>query len=162
MKSLKALVLAAAVLTLPLTAQAGVDVTFGDSAKFTDANLRGYRSAKDRDQVMRTLKRHIELRAARYVAPGQDLSIRITDIDLAGRTNNFFNPNDIRLMTAIDAPAITLTYALTENGRTVTSGEERVIDMNYLMGVNWYGSSDQLSYEKEMLNDWFAKRFAKR
>lgn len=83
-------------------------------------------------------------------------------MDLAGRTNTFLNPNDIRLMTSVDSPAIKLRYTLSENGRTLVSREERVIDLNYQMSIGLSGNSDPLRYEKSMLRNWLGKRFGRR
>ena len=65
----------AVVLIAPLTAQAAVEVSFTDPAKFTDASQRGTGSVKGRAQTLRTLKTFIERQAARHLAPGQDLKI---------------------------------------------------------------------------------------
>jgi len=162
MKSLKSVVLAAALLTVPAIAQAAVEVSFTNSAKFTDAFPRGWRFAKERDQTLGNLQAFIVREAQRHLAPGQDLKVEIIDVDLAGRTNTFLNPNDIRLMTSVDSPAIKLRYTLSENGRTLVSREERVIDLNYQMSIGLSGNSDPLRYEKSMLRNWMGKRFGRR
>lgn len=162
MKTLTSVALAAALLTLPAWAEAAVEVSFTDATKFTDAFPRGFRNPKDRDQTLLTLKAYMEREAQRHLAAGQDLKIEISDVDLAGRTYNFFNPNDIRLMTGIDSPALVLRYTLSEYGRTLASAEERIVDMNYQMSVNAYAVSDPLRYEKGMVRGWLNKRFGKR
>ena len=85
------------------------------------------------------------------------------DIDLAGRKETWrTDVPDIRIMTDVTWPAITLRYTLTQNGADVMSGTETVKDMNYLMrgGVGLPGGT--LRYEKAMLNDWFKARFVNR
>lgn len=162
MKSVAALALAAALLApaaLPAAAQAAVEVSFIAPDTFTDAYPRAWRAGKDRDRTLRTLKTFIERQAPRYLAPGQDLKIEISDVDLAGRTGLFVNPFDLRLMTAVDSPAVTIRYTLSENGRTLAQTEERVVDLNYQMSINSYANSDPLRYEKAMLKRWLAKRF---
>ena len=149
-------------LAAPLSASAAVDVTFADPAKFTDATPDGFGSDKARDRVLTQLRSHIEKQAARALKPGQDLKVEVLDVDLAGRVE-WWNArfNDVRILRDIDSPAIKLRYTLTEGGRTLASGEERVTDLGYLWGSNpWIGSSQELRYEKAMLSDWLRKRIA--
>ena len=166
MKTLKYLAAAAALaapLALSATAMAGVDVSFTTPEKFTDASPRGNKNVRETQRVMDQLSQYITKQAARYLKPGQDLKIEVLDIDLAGRVEWWHtNLHDVRIMRDIDAPAMKLRYTLRENGTTLVSGEERLRDLGYLMGVNVAtGSQDSLKYEKAMLGTWLRKSFAK-
>ncbi len=57
---------------------------------------------------------------------------------------------------------MTLRYTLSRGDQVLASGEDRLVDMNFMMSVNIYASSDPLRYEKAMLDDWFDKRIVKR
>jgi len=166
MKTLKHLALAAA-LFLPLAAipaQAGVGVTFVDAKKFTDANPHSYyKGGKDQDRALGALRTHIEEQAGKYLRPGQDLQIEVLGVDLAGRIDWWSGwYQDVRVLRDIDSPAIKVRYTLTENGRTLASGEERIIDMGYLRRINvWHGSERSLRYEKAMLSQWLRDRISK-
>ncbi len=59
-------------------------------------------------------------------------------------------------------PRMTLRYTLSRGDQVLASGEDRLVDMNFMMSVNIYASSDPLRYEKAMLDDWFDKRIVKR
>jgi len=166
MKTMKSFALLAALATAlgaPVAANAAVDVSFTNPDKFVDASPRGYRSDKERNRVMDQIRQHLEKQGARYLKPSQSLQIEVLDIDLAGRVEWWrHNAHDIRIIRDIDSPSMKLRYTLSENGQTLATGEERVRDLGYLMGINvTLGSHDPLKYEKTMLNDWFRKRFAK-
>ena len=152
-----------AVLAAPMTAMAGVEVTFTAPENFTDASPRGNKNLRETQRVMDQLSQYLSKQAARYLRSGQDLKVEVLDIDLAGRVEWWrTNLYDVRIMRDIDAPAIKLRYTLSENGATLTSGEEWVRDLGYLMGINVVtGSQDSLKYEKAMLGTWLRNRFAK-
>lgn len=139
-----------------------VQVTFTNPDKFTDAYPHRY-GTKERDAVLKALTKHMEKVGGRYLKPGQTLKIEVLDLDLAGRVE-WWHPNnyDIRYMRDIDSPAMKVRYTLDENGTVLANGEERLTDMNYLMGLAAISSnSDPLKYEKAMLDDWFRNRFGK-
>lgn len=90
------------------------------------------------------------------------LEIEVLELDLAGR----FEPwrarsYDVRSLTDITWPRMTLRYTLTQGGRVTARGEERISDMAYLMTAGMRFDSDSLRYEKKMLDDWFRLRFGR-
>ena len=163
LKALAVLAVLAAPVAAPMTAMAGVDVTFTAPEKFTDASPRGNKNARETQRAMDQLSQYMTKQATRYLKPGQDLKIEVLDIDLAGRVEwwrTIFY--DVRLMRDIDSPAIKLRYSLSENGTTLASGEEWMRDLGYLMGINvTLGSQDSLKYEKAMIGTWMRNRLAK-
>ena len=61
-------------------------------------------------------------------------------------------------MREVTWPRIKLRYALTRGDQLLASGEEQLIDQNYLMMTNRYFVGDRLRYEKAMLDAWFERR----
>jgi hypothetical protein len=53
-----------------------------------------------------------------------------------------------------------LNYAIEQNGQVVKSGQSQLQDMNYQQSYNHYFDSEPLRYEKQMIDDWFAKTIA--
>ncbi len=157
-----AIAVLAGLAALPISAQAAVEVAFVHPERYSDAGLdRGYGPAT-RDPVLKGIREHLERLGARYLKPNQTLKIDVLDIDLAGRFE-WWRPYayNVRIMRGVTWPRVAMRYTLEENGTTVLSAEEAVMDLNYQMRLGTSLSSDPLRYEKEMLGDWFRNRFGK-
>jgi hypothetical protein len=112
----------------------------------------------DRDSNLRELQRHLEQLGQRLPA-GQTLAIEVLDVDLAGEVWPRVG-TEVRIVRGrLDWPQIELRYTLSEGGRTVASGEERVSDPSYLFGGRTVHTLGALPYEKRMLSAWFRERF---
>lgn len=138
-----------------------VEVRFDHPEKFRDASLdsQGYERGADAE-VMKTLTQHLQKLGERYLKPGQQLTIDIRDIDLAGRYEPWHgNAYDVRFMREITWPVIELDYTLSQPGRPAQQAEERVSDKMYLSRPGRQTSNDRLYAEKAMLDDWFRQRF---
>lgn len=134
-------------------ADAKVTVTFaGDPERYTDVRNHGLSMAGE-------IKATILRLGARYVPPNQNLKITILDIDLAGMDESFRNPNLPRILRSSTWPKIRLRYELTQNRRVISAGEELVSDQMYLGSLGGASSGDSLRYEKNMLDDWFRRKF---
>ena len=149
----------AGMLAIAAPSAAGVSVSFIQPEKYVDAAYsRSYASEKDRAEVQRDIERHLQRLAGRSLPASDTLTIEVLDIDLAG----WFEPftfrrtgAEVRVMRNVTWPRIKLRYALTRGDQLLASGEEQVIDQNYLMMSNRYFVGDRLRYEKAMLDAWF-------
>lgn len=76
--------------------------------------------------------------------------MEVLDLDLAGWFNPFWPRSGgyVRVVCDIEWPRIKLRYTLRRGNQVVVSGEEQLVDMNYLMTVNRSPMSDRLRYEK--------------
>jgi len=149
--------LAAAATLLALTAgaaSAGVTVNYVDSDKFSDLPFAPW----ERKEVLDELAGFFS-ELGKALPPGQDLTVEVTDIDLAGREYpNTRSGRDLRVLKGgADWPIMELRYTLTANGQVVKSGQEKLTDMNYLNRINRLTDGDRLRYEKRMVEDWFNK-----
>ena len=148
-----ALVATAAVLALEAgSAGAAVTVTFPKSEGYMDMPF----SASDKDRVLKDLQSHFDKLGAK-LPPGQDLTVEVLDIDLAGRIEPHFRfGNDVRILKGrADWPVIQLRYRIESQGKVLHSGDARVDDKSYLDRFNRYSANESLRYEKRMLDDWF-------
>ena len=148
-----ALVATAAVLALEAgSAGAAVTVTFPKSEGYMDMPF----SASDKDRVLKDLQSHFDKLGAK-LPPGQDLTVEVLDIDLAGRIEPHFRfGNDVRILKGrADWPVIQLRYRIESQGKVLRSGDARVDDKSYLDRFNRYSANESLRYEKRMLDDWF-------
>ena len=134
---------------------AAVAVTFNKPEQYVDLPFMTH----ERDDVLKTLKQHFEKLGATLPA-GQDLSVEILDVDLAGRLepSKLTSSTELRVLRGgADWPMIELRYRIEAGGKSVKAGGARVTDMNYLGHLNRYPSGESLRYEKAMLDDWFKK-----
>ncbi len=138
-----------------------VDVTFVASEKFTDAKDDYSDSEKGREAILGQLKDHVVARGSKYLATGQRLEIKVTDVDLAGDFEPWRGPNfhDVRIVKDIYPPRAELEFRLLDaDGKVVREGKRQLRELGFLMSAA-LPTSDSLRYEKEMLSDWLRKEF---
>ena len=154
---LAAMLIIAAFASCP--ASASVNVRFVDPERFTDAGSNGFRSADA--GVLAEIKTHLQRLGGRFLAPGQNLTIDILDIDRAGMDEPWRGGSmgDVRIMRGVTPPRIKLRYVLNEKGKRARSGEETLTDLNYQMNPSARFGGDRLVYEKALLDDWFRRMF---
>lgn len=159
MKHVIRLAAGAALLAAAGAASAGVNVSYVAPEEFADVPY----SEVERQKLLRELTDHFG-KLARQLPPGQDLNVEVLDIDLAGQLKPVrWAVQDIRIMTGgADWPHMTLRYTITQDGKVIKSGQERLQNMGYTHRMNRYFSSETLRYEKQMLDDWFKERIAAR
>ncbi|MCC2957713.1 DUF3016 domain-containing protein [Massilia sp. IC2-477] len=135
-------------------ASAGVTVNYVDSDKFSDLPFAPW----ERKEVLDDLAAFFA-EIGKQLPPGQDLTVEVTDIDLAGREYpGTRSGRDLRVLKGgADWPIMNLRYTLTSNGQVISSGQERLTDMNYMNRINRLTDGDRLRYEKRMVEDWFNK-----
>src|SRR6478609_4583647 len=124
-------------------AAAAVEVRFVDPDQFVDIGD----VARDRQQTLQLIEGHLKARANKLL-PGKDLSIEVTNIDLAGELWPVgLRMEMIRLARPVGRPMIALRYVLSQDGRELRSGESRMMDLDYLHGINRYVDNDPIRYE---------------
>ncbi|NRR32623.1 DUF3016 domain-containing protein [Oxalobacteraceae bacterium] len=138
-------------------AMAQVSVDFVKPESFSDVPF----STVQREQLQKDLAAHFEQLGKRLPA-GQSLKLAVLDVDLAGRMKPVRRATeDIRVLNGgADWPRMVLRYSLEQDGKVLRSGEAKLANMNYQMGINRYGDSEPLRYEKQMIDEWFGKEFA--
>ncbi|MEX5748372.1 DUF3016 domain-containing protein [Massilia sp. X63] len=135
-------------------ASAGVTVNYVDSDKFADVPFAPW----ERKEVLDELARYFA-ELGKSLPAGQDLTVDVTDIDLAGREYpTSRGTRDLRVLQGgADWPIIELRYALSANGQVIRSGTAKLSDMNYLDRASRLSDNDSLRYEKRMIEEWFDK-----
>jgi len=141
----------------PAKTPTNVTVQFQDPDKFTD--VRENNSTITSTYYLDSLRDYLVKTASPLLADGQQLSITITDIDLAGE-NLFNQPHMIRIMKDIYTPKVKLSFRLVDaGGKAVKEGERQLIDLNYLLQVGRLGSNEPLYYDKVQLEHWIKAEF---
>lgn len=150
-----------AVAAAPEKPASSIEVSFIDSEKFTDVKDNDMGSDRGREAVLEQLKEHLVTRGAKYLAKGQRLQIKVTDVDLAGDFEPWrgINFHDIRIVKDIYPPRVELEFKLIDaDGKVVSEGKRQLRDLGYLTTMAM-PTSDPLRYDKEMLNDWLRQEF---
>ncbi|MEO7493625.1 MAG: DUF3016 domain-containing protein [Massilia sp.] len=139
----------------PASASAAVTVSYVHPEKFIDLADND----TERERVLKEFDQYFA-QLSKPLPPGQNLSIEVLDIDLAGRIEPTSRLRDLRILTGgADWPTMQLRYRLEANGQVLASGEDRLSNMVYLDRLNHYNGSDPLRYEKQMIDEWFNKKF---
>lgn len=143
---------------------ADVKVNFIAPERFYDASLYGGYGAHRYERTVKELEKIFQELATRYLGPGEQIAIDVLNVDLAGEYHPYsLYAYDVRMMTEITWPRIRLRYVLTRPNDAPLSGEEVLIDQNYMTFSGFRsGGSRTLSYERVMLDRWFKSRFAAR
>lgn len=141
-------------------ASATVEVRFVEPDKYSD--MRDFSGYRDQQRLMKEIQAHFQTLGDRQLAPGRNLQIDITDINLAGEVEPIGRRMEmLRVMRPVGWPSMQVRYTLTDaNGKTLSSGEARLADLSYMEGLNRYPSGDPLRYEKRMMDKWFQSEFA--
>ncbi len=139
-------------------APAQVEVVFFEPKNFTDVrdSYQGD-SEKARDATLADLRDYLIKNARKYLAPGQKLTVTVTNVDLAGE----FEPwrgaqfDSVRIVRDIYPPCIDLTFRLTDaDGQVIKQGKRELRDSAFLMKITMAFHDDPLRHEKALLDDW--------
>jgi hypothetical protein len=135
------------------------EVVFFEAQNFTDARDSYMGSDAGRDATLAQLKDYLVKRATRLLAPGQTLTITITDVDLAGEFEPWRGPefSDVRIVRDIYPPRINLTFRVTEaDGKVVKEGKRVLRDLAFMDRLTMAFKDDPLRHEKALLDDWMS------
>ena len=143
--------------------QAGprVSVELVNPQSFTDFT----KDASDRTSpvLIGELESFIRRTGERYVPEGMRLDIRVTDVDLAGRLEQWRGPEfaHIRVIKPLYPPRINLEFRLTDSaGKVVDSGTRELTDPAFQMRDAFaQPATDDMRYEKDLLREWFQNEF---
>lgn len=135
----------------PARAAGTVDVSFVEPARFVDAG----RGETDLKRTVGALEAAF-LALAPRLPDGQQLSVRVTQVDLAGELKPARAGAEIRVLSGrADWPRMELSYTLVQAGRTLKSGTARLADMAYLQQPLGARQGEPYAYEQRMIERWF-------
>ena len=142
------------------TEPTNVRIEFVRPERFTDFRIQNRGEIQSSKIFSGEMIRYLAPAVARRF-PGATLSLRFTDIDLAGRYEPWRGPqfNDIRFIRDDTGPLkLFFDYQLTDSkGKVLASGPKRIVDVDFQRRFMIYantGLGASLSYEKLELRDW--------
>lgn len=134
-----------------------VEVSSPNATRFADAG----ESKREIEMNVAVLTRHLQTLGQRWLAPGQQLSIEIVDLDLAGRVWPSARHQPLRILNGgADWPRIELRYVLSSPAGEISRGQDRLADMTYMANPYTPTTEEPLGHERRMLTEWFRSRFA--
>jgi Protein of unknown function (DUF3016) len=134
-----------------VSASSLVTIQYVDPGRFTDFSVHGrdvrYSASVFTQEVTRTLEPVMERRF-----PGYLLTLRFTDIDLAGRRSSG-GASSVRVVRNRTPARLSFDYVLRDkSGRTVASGSQRLVDTARTSPSR--NRSGSLNNESRMLRRW--------
>lgn len=160
--------LLAAFAATPLALSAGTIVfTFSPVEDFRDFSVSGLSEERTLPLFEAEMTEDLESAALKYLAPGEKLVIHFTNIDMAGDIQPWRNRHnaDIRYVENIYPPRLAFTYELLDkDGTVVSSGEEALTDLSFMMNVlaPMRAGHKNFFYESTLLRDWIRKTYRDR
>jgi hypothetical protein len=147
------------VLISAVTAQAAqVEVKWTNPDKYSDIDAGQEHRQHFKDRTFKAFEKHFA-KMAEALPEQQKLFFDITNLDLAGDVN-FGGTKRIRIIKDIFFPRMEFSYQLSNADNTVVkSAEVSLKDMGFLMHNSFRYRNKSLSYEKDMLDDWFRMTF---
>ncbi|WP_339348844.1 DUF3016 domain-containing protein [uncultured Alteromonas sp.] len=146
---------------------AQVEVTWEEPKSYRDVKPSNESRTRFRERTFKELDEFFT-ELAEKLPEDQKLSITVTGLDLAGQVwpASFVGMGqsaaDVRIIKEIDIPRMSFSYVLSDSDNTVLKSEDvKIKDMMFMNTVNRRLPSDNLVYEKNMIEDWFNDTFAK-
>jgi hypothetical protein len=153
-------------LLLPLAAALGFAAHAGTvNVSFADPNAYNYidagNSRWDEKSNLDALAAWLGKLGAQWLPADQQLKVELLDVDLAGSVRpSRLDGSSLRTVRGRnDFPRFHLRYTLESNGKVVRTADEWISDLNYTRGISSVHQSENLYYEKRLLQNWFKQRF---
>jgi hypothetical protein len=168
MKTKSFLRLLAVSATIPFSTSAGtIELTFAPVEDFRDFSISGLSEESTLPLFEAELSEELESVATKYLAQGEKLVIYFTNIDMAGDIQPWRNRHnaDIRYVENIYPPRLSFTYQLLDaEGKILSSGEETISDLSFMMNVlaPIRSGHQNFFYESTLLRDWIRKTYRDR
>lgn len=150
------------------TQAAEVKITWEEPESYSDVRPTNEARKRFRERTLNDLEAHIS-ELASGLPESQVLSMTVTNVDLAGQVwpsqfVGFGNGagNDVRIIKRIDIPRMTFSYSLSNaDGQVIQRGDQvQLKDMDFMESNIRRNRTESLSYEKAMLDEWFADTFS--
>lgn len=155
--SLTLVTLLSVMLVVPSSLAGTSEVTWTNADKYRDVDPGEGHKKKFKAKVFSEFEQHFAKLAA-SLPDGQTLKVDVTDVDLAGDVRH--NMQRIRVVKDLYFPRIKFSYQVVDSsGKEISSGQENLKDMNFMMGSSLKYKNDLIGYEKKMLDEWFFDTF---
>ncbi|MCL1140126.1 DUF3016 domain-containing protein [Shewanella pneumatophori] len=141
-----------------LTNDGNVNILWQNTNDYTDIEATIGVQSKFEQYLFTQLTQELGKLANKHLTEGLQLDLTVTNVDLAGDVQPTFGASvdDIRVVTDLYPPKLDFEYVLSQDGKVIASGTEKLRNMGYLSGIQPL-TNDSFRYEQELLTDWFKK-----
>ncbi len=139
------------------TQDGDVTVIWQEPDNYRDVKTGSGVQSRYQNHVFATLGKHLQKAIEPLLAEGETMTIRVTDLDLAGDVRPSFGatPNDIRIVKSVYPPRMEFTYEVkAADGSVKASGQEKLADLGFDSRSATRYHNDALRFEMRMLDDW--------
>lgn len=145
----------------PVTENGMVKIEWKDPKSFRDVKAVGDIQSRYEMRTFETLTKNLNKEAVKVLKPNQKLELQVTNLDLAGDVRPTFgaSSHDMRVVKDIYPPRITFTYTVTQDGKTIMAGAEKLTDLGFMHSVGRINEKPT-RYESKLLVDWMKKTVA--
>ncbi len=153
---MKKSILALSLLLAPLAANAGVTVQWVSPEQFRDAYYTNAKTEKSRQIILDDLQKFIVEQASRSLKEGENLEIRVTEVDMAGEFEPWTDSPNVRHIRSPYFAYIAFGYKLTGADGKVIKEDDNVRLTNQLLTPPTIPDRDEMEpYLRQSLRDWF-------
>jgi hypothetical protein len=153
---MKKSILALSLLLIPAAANADVTVQWVSPENFKDPYYSNVKSEKSRQVILDDLQKFIVEQASRSLKEGQNLSVSVTDVDLAGEFEPWTKDSDVRHIRPTYFAYIAFGYTLTGADGKVIKQDDNVRLTNQLLIAPTLPDRDEMEpYLRQTLREWF-------
>ncbi|MDB2386435.1 DUF3016 domain-containing protein [Shewanella sp.] len=139
----------------PITENGVVKVEWQNPAHFRDIKASNGLQSRFEASTFKDLTKNLNKEASKILKPGEKLELVVTDLDLAGDVQPAFGDmtNDIRVVKDLYPPRITFSYKLLKGDKVISSGQEKLTNLNFLNSMDMYNTKPH-RYENALLKSW--------
>ena len=140
-----------------LAANGATNIIWDSPENFRDIKYFDSDSEKSRSIVMKDLEKYFIREANRVLTPGHSLTIKVTDVDLAGEFEPWrFHLDDTRIIKSVYPARLAFDYAVTaEDGTVVAEGSELLRDNLHIAPMHL--RNEEHPYVKDLFRTWVRK-----
>ena len=141
-----------------MTNDGKVNILWQNTNDYTDIEATIGVQSKFEQYLFTQLTQELGKLANKHLTEGQQLDLTVTNVDLAGDVQPTFGASvdDIRVVTDLYPPKLDFEYTLSQNGKVIASGTEKLRNMSYLSDLQPL-NNDTFRYEQKLLTEWFKK-----
>lgn len=142
-----------------LTHDGKLSIIWKDPNQYSDIESTTWLQSKFDKYLFTELTDELGKDVNKVLGENQQLDLIITNVDLAGDVQSTFGAsvNDIRVVSDLYPPKINFDYTLSQDGKVIMSGSERIQNMGFLFGIQPI-TSQPFPYESKLLTKWFKEK----
>lgn len=126
--------------------------------RFSDAGHgRRQPGADELEALRQALEQALQPLVQRSLQPGDQLTLELLDVDLAGELQPTRTGRELRVLRGATWPRLQLRYSLLRGGSVQAQGEQQLSDLAYLDRRLAAADASRYAFEAALLRDWYQR-----